>query len=209
MSTGEKAYLNLFSRLHHGVHTLQSHSNISNSELIYFLIDEPATGFHPQWQKEYLFKLLEFLKARVDVRFHIIISSHSSFLISDLQKEDVLAFSGNKNLYEIENTFGANIHELLADSFFLQNGFIGDFAKNKIEDLLNYLIFNENKATDSTNLRPKETWDNESAQNIINIIGEPLIKNRLQELYDEKFKSISELEQQIKQIEILIRKKKQ
>ena len=52
MSTGEKAYLNLFSRIHYGLNLLERHPKIKDSKKIYFLIDEPSTGFHPQWQKE-------------------------------------------------------------------------------------------------------------------------------------------------------------
>lgn len=209
MSTGEKAYLNLFSRIHHGLNTLLKHPTIGKADLIYLLIDEPATGFHPQWQKEYLFKLLEFVKARLDNKFHIVISSHSSFLISDLQKEDVIALSNNPSPYKIENTFGANIHELLADSFFLQDGFIGDFSKNKIEDLIKYLNFDSNKAIDKENPEPVEDWNLELAQGLINIIGETLIKDRLQEIFNEKFKTIDDLRAEIKKLEFILNKRQQ
>ena len=38
-----------------------------------------------------------------------------------------------------KKTFGANISELLEESFFLENGLIGDFAKEKIEQTINWL----------------------------------------------------------------------
>lgn len=188
MSTGEKAYLNLFSRIHYGLNLLEGHPKIKDSKKIYFLIDEPSTGFHPQWQKEYLNKLLSFLEVRFTGEKHLIISSHSPFLVSDLQKEDVVALSRNNQKHTfLDNTFGANIHELLADSFFLNDGFIGDFSKNKILDLINYLTFNSANIESEINIKPIQDWSEENSIKFIDIVGEPLIKERLLSLFDKKF----------------------
>jgi predicted ATPase len=188
MSTGEKAYLNLFSRIHYGLNLLDHHPKIKDSKKIYFLIDEPATGFHPQWQKEYLNKLVSFLDVRFKGEKHLIISSHSPFLVSDLQKEDVIALSRNNQKHTfLDNTFGANIHELLADSFFLNDGFIGDLSKNKILDLINYLTFDTEGIESEKNIKPIQEWSEENSIKFIDIIGEPLIKERLLSLFDKKF----------------------
>jgi predicted ATPase len=201
MSTGEKAYLNLFSRIHYGLNILDNHQKIKDSKQIYFLIDEPSTGFHPQWQKEYLDKLLSFLEIRFEGKKHLIISSHSPFLVSDLQKEDVVALSTNNQSHAFtDNTFGANIHELLADSFFLNDGFIGDFAKNKIAITLNWLKIkaneiNKTKKNNKTEFNidteieilkfdSKEEELNYHRQ-IIDLIGEPLVKNKLKTMFIE------------------------
>ncbi len=198
MSTGEKAYLNLFSRLHYGLTLLNDHIIVKKSKKIYFLIDEPSTGFHPQWQKEYLNKLLNFLEIRHAGEKHLVISSHSPFLVSDLQKEDVVALSkNNKSMLSKENTFGANIQDLLADNFFLQNGFIGNFAKNKIDELIEILT-NDDELI-------KENID--KVQNLITIIGEPLIKDRLQEIFDSKFKTRNDIELEIARLQNLLREK--
>ena len=37
------------------------------------------------------------------------------------------------------NTFGANIHTLLSHGFFMKDGLMGEFAKSKIDDVINYL----------------------------------------------------------------------
>lgn len=198
ISTGEKAYLNLFSRIHYGLNLLDNHPKIKDSKQIYFLIDEPSTGFHPQWQKEYLNKLLSFLDVRFKGKKHLIISSHSPFLVSDLQKEDVVALSRNNQKHTfLDNTFGANINELLADSFFLQDGFIGDFAKNKIDKLIEVLTIDD---------KPSDT-EIDDIQKLIAIIGEPLIKDRLQEIFDEKFKSKNDIEKEIERLQNLLKEK--
>ena len=37
-----------------------------------------------------------------------------------------------------DKTFGANIHTLLSDSFFLEDGLIGEFAKGKINEIIDF-----------------------------------------------------------------------
>ena len=102
-----------------------------------------------------------------------------------------------------KNTFGANIHELLADNFFLQDGFMGDFAKSKILDLLKFLKYNAEEEESDKNEKPLEKWDENSAQSAIGIIGEPLIKERLQSLFDKKYliKEKEKLESRIKALQ--------
>ena len=72
----------------------------------------------------------------------------------------------------------------------MQDGLIGEFAKSKIDDVINYL--NNNKTT---------IKDNDEAQNIINIIGEPIIKRQLQKMMDSKrlnkVDKIDDIEKQI------------
>ena len=204
MSTGERAYLNLFARLHYAGNLLEAHQDLSDAKLLYFLIDEPATGFHPQWQKEYLTKLLTFLSLRFVQEKHLIISTHSPFILSEVQMPDVIVLNdGEIQSLKAENTFGANIHELLADNFFLQDGFMGDFAKSKILDLLKFLKYNAEEEESDKNEKPLEKWDENSAQSAIGIIGEPLIKERLQSLFDKKYliKEKEKLESRIKALQ--------
>lgn len=176
LSTGEKAYLNLFARINEGYLRMQQHNNLHKSSFIYFLIDEPSTGFHPQWQKEYLKKVYMFLFIRVKQYKQLIIATHSPYLTSDIQIEDVISINGeNNSRFRVENTFAANIHDLLADSFYLQNGFMGDIAKDYIEEIANEL----NKESLSKNRV-------EALKKRISIIGEPILKERLLYMLMEK-----------------------
>lgn len=181
MSTGELAFLNLFSRLHYGITKYEEEYDIEyKNNTICFLIDEPSVGFHPQWEKEMIQNILKFLSARIpNLKKHLIIATHSPFILSDIQKDDVI-FLGNDKHKSIPETFGANIHELLANSFFLENGFIGEFAKNKIEQLVNYL-----KSKNKRSL--KYDLDKDSSYKLIEIIGEPIIQTLLHDLWTKKF----------------------
>ena len=111
-------------------------------------------------------------------RFHLIITSHSPFILSDLPKENIIFLEKGKQVYPFEDgkqTFGANIHTLLSHGFFMKDGLMGEFAKSKIDDVINYL-----------NGKESEIKDDNSAQNIINIIGEPIIKRELQRMLKNK-----------------------
>ena len=79
---------------------------------------------------------------------------------------------GKENLM---NPFGANINDILAQSFFLDDGFMGDFAKNKITSLLKWLVHNIGKE-----------WNEDRAEQIIDSLEEPIIKRHLQYLLDIK-----------------------
>ena len=98
---------------------------------------------------------------------------------------------------EIEQTFGANIHSLLSHGFFMDKGFMGEFAKTKINDVYKYLVNNNIK---------KRFTQNE-VKYIIDLIGEPILKKQLQVFYDEKFE-VDEIDKQIREHEEAIKKLK-
>jgi len=195
LSTGEKAYLNLFSRLNDGYEKFKRNSSLNHSNHIYFIIDEPGAGFHPQWQKEYLAKLTHFLKTRVSEEIHLIIATHSPYLVSDLQKENVMRLhrASQKSKVISDNTFGANIHELLSDSFYLQGGFMGDFSKTKIQSLIEFLHSEEES----------KEWDQAKAKKFIEIIGEPILKQDLKELFFFKYQDDELILQEIQRLQKL------
>lgn len=174
-----------FNSLSHGEKTIYSFLvnlvNYNQKEFLFFL-DEPDNTLHPDWQKKFLNQLIEIINI-LDKKAHIIITTHSPFLLSDIPKENVVFLekdevTGNcKNVTDKTNikTFGANIHTLLSHGFFMKDGLMGEFAKGKIEDVINYL--NDKEST---------IKDNYEAQKLLNIIGEPIIKNQLQRMLDSK-----------------------
>ena len=83
------------------------------------------------------------------------------------------------------NPLGANINDVLHHSFFLTDGFMGDYVKEKLLDLISYLKQNGEK--DNTyNWQGKE-------ERMIDAIGEPFLKERLTEMYlRSKFRNKSD-----------------
>ena len=121
--------------------------------------------------------MIEIIK-KLEKKVHFVITSHSPFILSDLPKENIIFQEKGKQVYPFDDgkqTFGANIHTLLSHGFFMKDGLMGEFAKSKMDDVINYL---NNKETEIKN--------DEDAQNIINIIGEPIIKRELQRMLKNK-----------------------
>lgn len=188
MSSGEKAYLNLFSRFNYarelildGLDDTTYHNNAQLPDIIYILIDEGEIGFHLQWQKEYISKLHNVLPEILkfeghDVKLQLIFTTHSPISLSDMPNDRVIYLKDGKVLKERRKTFGANISDLFADSFFFSNGLIGDFAINRINQTIEWLH----------NLKKIE--DNEYHRNLIANIDEPIIQRKLAEMYSDKMK---------------------
>lgn len=138
-SSGENSILNLFSLLFCEIN--------KNQELTLICIDEGESFLHPNWQKRYLSYLVKFISSNFPNRkFHFILSSHSPFILSDIPRQYVIFLDSDKDgncaivngLNEKQETFGANIHTLLSDSFFMENDLMGHFAKSKISEIINF-----------------------------------------------------------------------
>ena len=74
-------------------------------------------------------------------------------------------------------TFASNINELLAESFFLNGGFVGEFASQVVNDLANYL----------SGKQYKRRWDMTSADQMIETVGDDVVKIQLRKLFVRKF----------------------
>jgi len=167
---------------------------------ILICLDEPDLSLHPEWQKKYINELVKMF-SQTTKNFHFLITSHSPFILSDLPKENVIFLEKGKQVYpfkDSEQTFGANIHTLLSHGFFMdEKGLMGEFAKEKIKNVIS--VLNE----DEPNFDKKS-----EVQNIINIMGEPFLKHKLEEKFNEVFLTndekrtakIEQLEKELKRL---------
>ena len=202
LSSGEKFKFQFFLiGLLYQLYNLNSKDKYST---INIFLDEIEFGFHPEWQRTYindiLFILDKFKKiTNFNKRLNLFFLTHSPFIISDLPKENIIFLDRDKNgkckvvdgLNEKKETFGANIHTLLSDSFFMEDGFIGKFAENKIDEVIKYL-----------NDEDSEIKTEKEAQKIINIIGEPILRKELQRKLDSKrLEKVNNIDEKIKQLE--------
>lgn len=208
LSSGEKMLLNLYSRFYSAV---EDKNHIKPNELT-ILIDEGETGFHSQWQKEYLKVLIDFLpQIFPDKKIQIILTSHSPFLVSDLPKENIIFLKKNdegkcvvSKLQDRKETFGSNIHTLFTDSFFMKGGLIGDFAQDKINEVINLLN------GDIEQIEEKEDF----IKKVIEMIGEPILKRQLLKMLNDKLtlssiglnKKIKEMEKEVEKLKGLYSK---
>lgn len=101
-----------------------------------FVLDEVEICFHPEYQRTFLRLMIDTLKRtglNKMAHVHVIIATHSPFILSDIPSGNVLKLENGK-VCSNEETFGANIHTLLNNEFFL-NFSIGDIAREKIQNL--------------------------------------------------------------------------
>ena len=206
LSSGENSLLNLFSRFHELL-VKMNHLQWGNFINI-ILLDEADLGFHPKWKKQFIKSILFFfdiyfksLKSKVQIIF----TTHDPLTLSDILNYNVVYLDkGNNNIVFDEqlkpkNSFGANISDLLADSFFVGDGLIGEFAKNKIQDVIEY-INDENKRTNKNWITSPEV-----AKKVIEQIGEPYLSEKLNDMFLEAFPEfkddeIKRLEEKLKQL---------
>ena len=219
-STGQKALLNIYSRLNYlsDKEISRRGSNLVLNEDIILLIDEGELYLHPTWQKEILFQLLNILPVifkrdyeadgKPPRNIQITFTSNSPLIIiSDIPSTNIvfLSKSGDSSQFEVriqdslndqKQTFAANIHTLLSDSFFMKNGLMGDFAFHKINEIIEYL------QGSIENIEANK----EKILKTILMIGEPVIKSKLIQMLNERLSldmielngRISQLEKEVK-----------
>lgn len=212
MSSGETAFLTLFARFY-------DQKEVINEGNAMIFIDEGEQGFHPQWQKEYLSTLLAFFNNKdiFNGNIQLFLTSHSPFLLSDLPKENII-FLDKEIKYDDQvsfkavsgvnkaGTFGANIHTLFSDSFFIKNGIIGEFARKKIDEAFRILI--QLKRNGHNDIKEEKKIE---LRQIISKVGDVLVARKLVSLYDEVFGEDAEnefIDKQIKYWEELKKKRK-
>lgn len=201
LSSGEQYYLKVLTNIAYSFlrHKINGDDN-SNSYIMLF--DEIELSMHPNWQKNIIYSVNSILQ-KVNIvdnkKIQMIFNTHSPFILSDIPRQNIVFLKDGKQVDALEKkqTFGANIHTLLADGFFMDGGLMGEFAKEKIEDVIKFLN------DDSSKIKDKK-----EAQKIINIIGEPILKNQLQKMLDskrlDKIDKIDELEDEIEQLKYRI-----
>lgn len=143
LSSGEKQLLNSISYICYHIKNIASNKKGGQRVVGYhhvnLVFDEAELYYHPEFQRVFVKRLLERLAMchinRTNIRsVNIIIVTHSPFILSDIPNGNVL-YLGADGGHESGNTFGANIYDLLKDSFFLSSD-IGELAHSKIDEMI-------------------------------------------------------------------------
>ncbi|MFA2833451.1 AAA family ATPase [Bacillus paranthracis] len=174
LSAGQVALLNIYSRLHYAMKKTPK-----KFKEIIIIIDEGELYFHPEWQRKWLWYILNVVSTIFhDKQVQIIQSTHSPFVLSDLPNHNVIFLKKDNNgdarviegLEDNQLTFAANIHMLLSNSFFMENGLVGEVAKTKINQLIKELQTKNSKEIN----RNKDEITKQ-----LRYIGEPIVRNKL------------------------------
>jgi predicted ATPase len=197
MSSGERQFIYTMSTFVYHIKNILSiqQSNRVRYRSINLILDEVELCFHPEYQRLFvdnLIRTIQRLKLNTRCTFNIIIATHSPFVLSDIPISNILHLKNGKvqSKDQFKNPFGANINDILYQSFFLENGFIGEYARKKILKTLG-LLNKPLKAIISEKEKIKEC---------ISFVGEPIIQKQLQTLFNEKFNERDEKDAEIESL---------
>ncbi len=174
------------------MHTLSTHAyhirnimSVKRDAIKYhninMVFDEVEICFHPEYQRQFISRLLAMLNALCRIKrnynFNIFILTHSPFILSDVPSSNTLYMDNGKAINVESESFGQNISDLLNQNFFLDS-FVGDFSAKKINSLIDFLL----------NKKRNLGWTEESARRFMEIIGDEFLKRNLIKKYKEVFK---------------------
>lgn len=188
LSSGEKQLVFAVSSLLYHLNNIDSVAEDNNRRRIIYkhinvILEEVELYFHPEFQKRLVKYIidgigqLEFMSIQ---GINIILVTHSPFVLSDIPASNILALDRDGLPCKGIRSFGSNIHDMLKDSFFLQTGWIGDFAKNYIHWIIDELE-EENR---------KEDAEDRLHRSIMRI-DEPVMRTLLLDKYHEKYPETS------------------
>ncbi len=219
LSSGEKQKIYAISSLIYHLRNLNSVKDQSSQLLppllrlikyqyVNIVFDEIELYYHPELQRRFIKDLLDNIYA-ADLKeilgINCLFITHSPFILSDIPNENILYLKivDRKAVQwpQANETFGGNIHDLLANSFFLEsNGYMGEHARQVINSLFYYLT-PDNKKQQKTPPQLEINWNQETARAVIDMVGESLIRRSLNELYSDRFlREDDEIEREINRL---------
>ncbi|MDR1759637.1 MAG: AAA family ATPase [Fibrobacter sp.] len=213
MSSGERQFLFAMSTVLYHIKNLMSIPEGDDERVKYkninIILDEIELFFHPEYQRTFIKNLIDYLvrlKMNEEQKINIIFATHSPFILSDIPNCNIIYLDKGKQKKNVcAEPFGANIHDILKHDFFLNNGFMGDFAKEKIKHILDEInsIIEKNKnikeAKDKHYLE-KDKYD--EFVKTMKLIGEPLIKNKLMSMINDVYSNKNDIiDNRIKMLE--------
>jgi predicted ATP-binding protein involved in virulence len=238
LSSGENALLNLFSRIYGFINNnlVEESKYLPEKKHYIILLDEADLSFHPSWKKKFIKSIISTLPfffngLKKPPSLQIIFTTHDPLTLSDIPQSNVIYLDKNiENVTFINNdkaqSFGANVHDLLANSFFLGDGFIGDFAKEKIQEVLdnlNFIFLSQEIEELNNNLKENNkdllifkkeqiknlegqflTKDKEYLKKIIAIVDEPILRYKMDEMYTQAFPEEVDKDETIKRVKRIL-----
>ena len=179
MSTGEGNLIEIFSQLY----TYQ-HMHEESSENIILLVDELESGMHLEWSRRLIQILIDNLSEILEDegkgrKIQLIFTTHSPYMLSDIKPGNVIMIEKNQETgYSegkvLQNTFAKNIQEIMKEN--LIDNIYGDFALAKINSMIERL-----------NGEEEQEGNEEELLKEIHLISEPILRNKLLEMYDKKY----------------------
>ena len=189
-SSGELQLLNSFSYVLYHIKNLEcDKSELANNteikypnyENIFIVFDEAELYMHPEYQRQFLYKLIDAIyKCNFEriKQIQILIATHSPYILSDVPVQNLLMLEeGEKRDNKIaEQTFGANIYDLLKNQFFMTAP-VGEIARNKINEIIEFAN-SDNTSDDENQLGNYKCYVKNLGDSYLRNTLEYLLKNR-------------------------------
>ena len=179
MSTGEGNLIEIFSRVYSYLLMYEK-----NTEDIILIVDELETGMHLEWSRRLINILIKNLSEILgtegkEKKIQLIFTTHSPYMLSDIKPGNVIMIEKNQDTgYSegkiLQNTFAKNIQEIMKEN--LIDNIYGDFALEKIDSMISRL-----------NGEEVQKGNEEELLKEIHLISEPILRNKLLEMYDKKY----------------------
>jgi restriction system-associated AAA family ATPase len=129
--TGTTIYYSQLSDGEHQYMQIAGALKLINENAALFLMDEPETHFNPEWRSTLFSTLNNILKCRMEndpdafiPEQEIVVTSHSPFIVSDCQPEQVYIFERDAATGNVKeprhpdfNTYGASVNQITAKVF--------------------------------------------------------------------------------------------
>lgn len=187
MSSGERQLMYSLSSILYHIQNLESVNGDTfriSYKHINLVLDEVELYSHPEYQRTFIADLMDRL-SWLDITYpiesvNILLVTHSPFILSDIPKNNILYLRNGKTEKETKefvNPLGANVNDILHQSFFLENGFMGKHVQNKIESLVDFLKSQQYE---------DKGWNLCKVENFINLLGDEVIVRQLRVLLARK-----------------------
>ena len=195
MSTGETNILKVISY----VKWLQMNPSQGTCQLV---VDELESGMHLEWSRSLINFLVNYINEINKIggmNFQLIFTTHSPYMLSDIKPGNVIMIEKNQETgYSegkvLQNTFAKNIQEIMKEN--LIDNIYGDFALAKINSMISRLN--------------GEEGDEEELLKEIHLISEPILRDKLLEMYDKKYNTSEfSIEKQLQKLNLNEEQRKQ
>lgn len=206
LSSGENAMLSLFADLYYlygedyANHTEQDYALYNGKtkcDSLLLFMDEADMLYHPEWQRKFLAGLTAYITRlypkEVCSSIQVIMTTHSPLMLGDMPSQNVLYLKREKDGNKVElsserQTFAQNIYLLLKDSFYLNQGTLGEIAQTKLKKALEEIekIKELNsKETDAETIQQHMRTLGLIRRGTLDLLASGLIKSKLREEIEE------------------------
>ena len=134
--------------------TIKGLTELVSEENSLFLLDEPDTYLHPEWQRDFINGIDNFCNENIEKETSFMISTHSPNLVSGISKSQLLALKNGKKVDIAFDPYGKQIDSILID-FFSVEGLRNIVVENEIKELRNLVMSNKYDTSKFTEILTK------------------------------------------------------